>query len=154
MCRWGYQATFSSNSNVLSRLYRKVRTPLFVLVSHTYIIFRVLLATIKQLGLHPCNRCTITKIRIRELGSANDMKSRKLLRREDTQHRREDIELTRKWIFERGYPVNSRHIEKKIGENSSMVPNLVSSIDYEKLYHYLYNQNAFSRGRMHTHEFC
>ena len=55
------------------------------------------------------------------------MKNREILRRDDTIHRREDVDMTRKWIFEKGYSVTSKAVERKIGERLSLVPNYVGN---------------------------
>ena len=115
--------------------------------------FRALLASIKQLGEHPCNRCTILKSQIRELGSVNDMKNREKSKREDTEHRQSNIDLTRQWIFQDGLPVNGRAIDRLIGDDYLMVPNFVRKPGFILMSMKLsFQQNAFSR-RLAEHGF-
>jgi hypothetical protein len=52
------------------------------------------------------------------------MKMREDKKRIDDEPRRRDIELVRKWMYERGMDVGSTHIEKILGSRS-LVPTRV-----------------------------
>lgn len=42
----------------------------------------------------------------------NDMNRRETKARTDSEHRQQDVEMTRDWIFTRGYPVAGTRVEK------------------------------------------
>ncbi|KAF7307323.1 hypothetical protein MIND_00526300 [Mycena indigotica] len=93
---------------------------------------KVLLATIRSLGGHPCPRCFIAKSQISETGTVNDMKRRQVLWVDD-HHRREIIEDARKAIFDNGFAVAGSSIDNMLKPNSWVpVRNAFSKLNTEK----------------------
>lgn len=86
--------------------------------------FRVLIATIKNLGRCPCPSCLVKKADIPKVGTVPDMKTRTEKVRVDDEHRRYDIETARRQIFENGTRINSDAIDNILG--GSGVPTRVS----------------------------
>jgi len=86
----------------------------------TQVLSRVLLATIKFLAEHPCATCLTTKKDVPDMGSRRDEQRRRTLRIDDN-IRRQKIELTRTFIFEKGYPVGHDAINN-ILDSQSLVP--------------------------------
>ncbi|KAF8802003.1 hypothetical protein BYT27DRAFT_7226594 [Phlegmacium glaucopus] len=76
---------------------------------------KILLACIKYLGSFPCPRCLVPNHQISELGTKNDQKRREKLARIDNEHRRDTVELARKWIYEKGINVKSKSIKDLLG---------------------------------------
>jgi hypothetical protein len=58
------------------------------------------------------------------MGSYQDRRRREDIR-VDTERRQSDVEMTRSWIFERGYPVAGTQVEGVLGPSSG-VPTRVS----------------------------
>lgn len=85
---------------------------------------RILLACIKYLGKCPCPICLVEKHQVPNLGTKIDMKIHMEQKRNDTDHRRDTIDLVRKWIFELGMNVGSIHIDRVLGPHS-LVPTRV-----------------------------
>lgn len=109
--------------------------------------FRVLVATIRDLGPCPCPRCAIPKVRFIELATMNDMEARESMARHDTQDRQQKVADARALIFNQGYAVNSVHIEALL-KNESLVPTEVSHWFRYLLLLFLIrriSQNAFSK---------
>ncbi|KAK7682685.1 hypothetical protein QCA50_014068 [Cerrena zonata] len=79
---------------------------------------KALLATIRNLGKTPCPRCTMTKERIKELGTAHDIARCVNLARHDNHPLRATIKRARAAIYERGKGVKSTAVEDLLGENS------------------------------------
>jgi hypothetical protein len=92
---------------------------------------RALLATIRSLGNLPCPRCLIENTKISAMGTLNDMKQRlQNLRLHGTDARwPEKVDMVRKFIFEKGYAVNSRAVERVLAE-TSLVPTRVCAMSY------------------------
>ncbi|KAF8148266.1 hypothetical protein B0H34DRAFT_758798 [Crassisporium funariophilum] len=78
---------------------------------------KVLLTTIRNLGRCPCPRCLIQKTRIGDLGKVVDGQRRSHVRL-DSDKRRRDVELTRRWIFEKGLGINSKSVNDVLQEES------------------------------------
>ncbi|KAK1216597.1 hypothetical protein PQX77_020771 [Marasmius sp. AFHP31] len=78
---------------------------------------KVLLASIKFLSKFPCTHCMIQKSKIHWLGTLND-RHRRNQKREDTDDRRERIELVREWIFEDGYSLTNKDLVAQMEETS------------------------------------
>lgn len=85
---------------------------------------RVLLATIRSLAKCPCPRCFVEKGKIERLGTQADIHVRQRERCDD-HPRRADVEHTRSWIYERGYGINSVHVDRVLA-SKSYVPTRVS----------------------------
>ena len=90
------------------------------------IIYRIILASIRDKGICPCPRCLVPKSTIRNLGTTNDRRLRETLLRSDNPKRRSEISSARCIIYEENYMVNSAAVEK-ILKQESLVPNLVIS---------------------------
>lgn len=94
--------------------------------------YRCLIACLRQLACCPCMRCFVKKSRIPQIGLKRDMKNRVIHARVDNVLIHQSIELTRKWIFEKGFGVRSVHIQRKLDPTSimpirvspSFIPNL------------------------------
>lgn len=86
----------------------------------SHLNIRVLLASIKNLGIHLCPRCLIRKDQVHELGTKRDMDRRMLLCRTDSAERRRLIKKVRKMIFKKGYSVSSKAIDDLLGDTSSV----------------------------------
>ena len=80
----------------------------------------MLLATLKVLSRFPCPRCLVEKSDIDKLGMVSDFR-RRSKRRVDNQNRQRKIDMVRECIFERGYKVGCKAIERVL-ENGSLVP--------------------------------
>jgi hypothetical protein len=96
-----------------------------ILKNKTNALNRVLLASIKYLGKHPCPRCLVEKCHIREFGSKADLARREKLLRIDDGPRQFDIESARKLIYTKGVRINSKRIAA-ILDPKSLVPTRVS----------------------------
>ncbi|KAK0226736.1 hypothetical protein EDD85DRAFT_923411 [Armillaria nabsnona] len=83
---------------------------------------KTLLASIKSLGRCLCPRCLITKDKVSELGMKRDMTRREAQAREDGTSRQFSIEMVRKWIYEKGFPVSGAQVEKVLNP-TSLTPN-------------------------------
>lgn len=83
----------------------------------------MLLTSIKSLGKCPCPRCLIQKDQIDALGTTADRQRRNKTRKDDA-HRWNNIKMVRTWIFEKGYSLVGKAVERVLGMTSS-VPVLV-----------------------------
>ncbi|EIW76332.1 hypothetical protein CONPUDRAFT_15727, partial [Coniophora puteana RWD-64-598 SS2] len=88
---------------------------------------KVLLATIRDMGLCPCPRCTMPKGKFRNLGTHTDSRTRTVLTRPDNQSFRDKVSRARRMIYRNGYVVNSTAVD-----------------DVLKAESYVPTQNAFS----------
>jgi hypothetical protein len=88
---------------------------------------RIIIASIRDLGLCPCPRCLMPLAVVSNMGKARDMKMRKSLARVDDQERRYKVELARGFIYNKGYLVNSNAVERVL-RPESLVPNIVSEV--------------------------
>ena len=86
--------------------------------------FRVLLATIRNLGSFPCPRCLIPKEKIPEVGTKNDDRRRERDQRVANDNLFSDIKLARTWIYNEGLLVKSAAVERLLSP-TSLVPTLV-----------------------------
>ncbi|KAF8871118.1 hypothetical protein BD779DRAFT_483736 [Infundibulicybe gibba] len=77
---------------------------------------KVLIATIRDMGQCPCPRCKIKKDEIREFASASDMEIRHTKLRIDDEDRRANVHAARSLIYDKGYVVNSAHVEDLLKE--------------------------------------
>lgn len=94
-------------------------------------LYRALMATIKNNGNCPCPRCKVRKQDISKLGMKSDMASRrsetyKTGIRKDDLHYRAIISSSRKVVYENDYGVDSKAIDR-ILKAESLVPTSVSS---------------------------
>ncbi|THH19110.1 hypothetical protein EW146_g1980 [Bondarzewia mesenterica] len=81
---------------------------------------KIILASIKSLGKCPCPRCFVKKDQIGALGMKLDQKRRENGRVDDSA-RQGKIKMARQWIFEKGYAVASKAVERLLGP-MSLVP--------------------------------
>ncbi|KAI0069589.1 hypothetical protein K474DRAFT_1610237 [Panus rudis PR-1116 ss-1] len=79
---------------------------------------KVLLATLRNLGAHPCPRCTIPKEKIPELGMKRDDTRRVKQGRTHDHQYKYDIEHARKKIYEGGVGVKSKYVEDVLSKES------------------------------------
>ena len=86
--------------------------------------FRVLVATIKDFGSHPCPRCLVAINEIHAMGRDDDRKRREESRRCDDAERRKKVDEAREWIYDKGYVVNGDKVEDLL-KDQSMVPTKV-----------------------------
>ena len=84
---------------------------------------RVVLSTIRNLGKCPSPRTHIEKQYIRELGTTADDQRHQHIRL-DNDHRQENVELARKFIFEKGLGIKSTGVEGLL-ESQSYTPTRV-----------------------------
>lgn len=122
---WHLPPCIPSFFYLLSRLSWKVCTSCKDTTIKSNIFHRVLLASIRYLGTHPCPRCLVEKCDIRKFGSKADLKRREKLVRIDDGPRQFDVETARKLIYTQGIPVNSDRITAILGPKS-LVPTRVS----------------------------
>ena len=74
---WQCWAThLSKNIHVFCRLSREVSSAISACFSLWLIVFRVLLATIRDQGLYPCLRCLVPNTKLDQLRLVADMKTR------------------------------------------------------------------------------
>ncbi|KAG8696869.1 hypothetical protein FRC08_006873 [Ceratobasidium sp. 394] len=83
---------------------------------------KVLIATIKDFGTHPCPRCLIIKPELSQLGLAKDMNICKDFRRDGDEQRSKVLDA-RRLAYHDGYVVNSSYVEKILSSMSG-VPTL------------------------------
>ena len=84
------------------------------------------------MGQCPCPRCLIPKDKISGLGLPADMENRTKMVRIDDVCRQNKIQAARSLIYNKGYVVNSTHIEDLL-KDESLVPTEVS---LEVLFHH------------------
>jgi hypothetical protein len=86
---------------------------------------RILLASIKYLGKHPCPRCLVERRDISDFGSKADLKHRERLVWIDDGPHQFEVEAARKLIYTKAISVNSDRIKAILGPKS-LVPTWVS----------------------------
>lgn len=89
------------------------------------LLFRVLIANIRNLGRCPCPRCLVRKDQIQNVATDIDMVQRQTFARRDTAERRNKIASARELIYEKGYVVDTAQVEAKL-KDESLVPTVVS----------------------------
>ena len=101
------------------------------------ILYRVLIANIRNLGACPCPRCIIPKDRVQFFGTEQDIFQRVDLARKDTHERRNKIITARQLIYEQNYVVDTPQVEPLL-KGESLVPTKVQShSQLRDIYHYL-----------------
>jgi hypothetical protein len=73
---------------------------------------RILIATIRNLGMCPCPRCLIPLNRVHNMGMARDMLQRETMARVDDLRRRNAVNAARRVIYEKNFLVNGAPVEK------------------------------------------
>ena len=108
----------------------------FVVIISSYIflnfISRVILSTIRNLGKCPSPRTLLEKQYIPGLGTTADDQRRQHIRL-DNDHRQENVEQARKFIFEKGLGIKSKGVEGLL-ESKSYTPTRVRICDYYSYY--------------------
>ena len=100
-----------------------MRTLELVLYYPNFIFHRVVISTIRNLGKCPSPRTEIEKKYIPGLGTMADDQRREHIRLDD-EHRQENVELARKFIFEKGLGIKSTAVEGLL-ESKSYTPTRV-----------------------------
>jgi hypothetical protein len=86
--------------------------------------YRVIIASIRNLGRCPCPRCLIPLDRAANMGMQRDMTQRKNLARIDDANRRDRVKAAREHIYEKSNGINSKGVENLLQE-TSLVPTTV-----------------------------
>ncbi|KAG2003606.1 hypothetical protein CC2G_004198 [Coprinopsis cinerea AmutBmut pab1-1] len=82
---------------------------------------KIVVASIRNLGLCPCPRCLIPLREVHLMGQVNDMKNREKYKRVDDQERQRKVAEAHKRIYVDGVPVTGRRVERLL-QKSSLVP--------------------------------
>ena len=91
----------------------------------SYACYRILLASIRNLGRCPCPRCLILLDRVPNMGMRRDMAQRMSLARVDNLERRSRIKAARDIIYVKNYRTDSKAVEDLL-QKDSLVPTAVS----------------------------
>jgi hypothetical protein len=89
-----------------------------LIVQRFSVVFRVLLASIRDGSEWLCPVCLCRKGQVFRLGMASDMKIRNKKYREASEHLRQRIQIARKIIYKDGYVVNSTVLDPFLKEGS------------------------------------
>lgn len=79
---------------------------------------RTLIATIKDLGAHPCPRCLVSTDQISAIGRDDDRKCRHESRRRDNAERQNNVDAARRILYEEGYAITGDHVDGLLKEYS------------------------------------
>jgi hypothetical protein len=90
---------------------------------------RILLASIRNLGLCPCPRCLVPLSRVHNMGMIMDMRQRKTLARVDDAQRRSNVANARRFIYDGQHLVDGVAVENLL-KKESLVPTAVCSQNY------------------------
>ena len=114
--------TLSSNLYVFGWLPRKVHEirNFYHCCSWSNNACRILLASIKYIGSHLCTTCHILKPQVEFLGMKLHDKTWSCKLRRDSSKHKQNIERAWNLIFNKGYAVNGKLIDRLLGE--SLVP--------------------------------
>ena len=93
------------------------------------VIYRVLIATIKNRGKCPCPCCLIPKERFPNLGSHQDQQQHSMLARVNDNSRQAKVEGARRLIYEKYYALDGKAVNELL-KDQSLVPTMVSAICY------------------------
>ena len=106
---------------------------------------RIILATIKNMGLFPCPRCHIAKKKIYRLGKASDMAQRNN-ERKPTKQLFAMLKRGRRAVF-RGSKISGPKVEGLMGSKCRIAVNVIRSITYLQVFHSVLIQRS---ARMHS----
>ena len=106
--------------------------------------FRVLAASIRNLGSCPCPRCHIKLSDIHKLGMRSDRAQRSKRLRTDDEDRRDKVKRSLSLIYDRGHTVDSTAVESLLQEHSWVPTNVRSPYSDSSCGCDLFPQNAFS----------
>ncbi|KAG5634352.1 hypothetical protein H0H81_002284 [Sphagnurus paluster] len=84
---------------------------------------KVLVVSIRDMGQYPSPRCKVNKDNIPNLGTIEDMETRRNHRRRDDEDRHSRVLKARELIYEKGYIVNSERVDELL-KDESLVPTL------------------------------
>jgi len=101
---------------------------------NSYNYFRVLIASIRNLGSCPCPRCLIPLNRVPNMGKNRDMAQRISLARVDDLHRRGRVKSAREIIYVNNYKTDSKAVEDLL-KKDSLVPTAVGALFRDEIYH-------------------
>lgn len=87
--------------------------------------FRVLLASIKNLGKYPCPRCLMPMTSVPGMGKPQDMLDRITFARQDNEEKRSRVDKARQLILRKNISVDSAAVESHLAVGS-LVPVNVS----------------------------
>ena len=111
---------------------------------NSYNSYRVLIASIRNLGSCPCPRCLIPLDCVPNMGRKRDMAQRISLARVDDLNRRGRIRAARRIIYVDNYKTDTKAVEDLLGKDS-LVPTAVGALFCDGIYHDIsMHQNAFS----------
>lgn len=85
---------------------------------------RILLSGIRNLGRRPCPRCLVAMQDVEEMGTVNDLATRRSERRSFDDKTRAKVENVRRLIYDQNVQVTSSSVESHIAEDS-LVPMMV-----------------------------
>jgi hypothetical protein len=115
---------FTLDFSHIQRITQRSSSPSdFFLHSPDILFYRVVLSTIRNLGKFPSPRTLIQKNYIPGLGTTADDQRRQHIRLDD-EHRQNNVELARKFIFEKGLGIKSKGVEGLL-ETKSYTPTRV-----------------------------
>ena len=97
---------------------------------------RVLIATIRDMGICPCPRCTIKKESFYALGTTGDTADRNSKARRDNDNFRSIIQEARDNIYQKGYALQSEPGVERLLKESSFVPTIVSNLIWGPWYYW------------------
>lgn len=113
-----------SRFHILCGLPGKVDFLFMIFLCFSLRTYRVLLATIRNLGKCPCPRCLVGKDELDQVGTVRDDKIRVNSPRVDDERRQSWIELARKWIYRQAKVIKSKSVEAVLYAKS-WVPTVV-----------------------------
>ncbi|KIJ58044.1 hypothetical protein HYDPIDRAFT_34551 [Hydnomerulius pinastri MD-312] len=87
---------------------------------------KVLIASMRNLGVCPCPRCLIPKDHVPNIGSERDMLQRQILARSDTEEKRRKVAAARRLIYENQYVVDTPQVEELL-KDESLVPTVAGA---------------------------
>ena len=106
--------------------------------------YRVLIASIRNLGSCPCPRCLIPLKRVPNMGKKQDMAQRISRARVDGLERRGRVKAAREIIYAKNLKTDTKAVEDLL-QKDSLVPTAVGALFCDEIYHdILLHQNAFS----------
>ena len=108
---------------IVRRMSHLVKYPNFA----TQVYYRILIASIRNLGRCPCPRCLITLDCVVDMGKRRDMTQRETLARIDDMSRRNRVDSAREIIYEKNYAVDGNPVENLL-KVDSLVPTAVSDL--------------------------
>lgn len=88
-------------------------------------LHRILIATIRDLGICPCPRCRVNKLQIRKLRTITDLRNCQREARHDDIEYRNKIEAAHAQIYVKGHRVTSKPVQDLL-KSESLVPTRVS----------------------------